>query len=51
MLQNNHSCFSDVKQGTIWLTGLPGSGKTTLANILHQKLRNIGNILVMSKYG
>jgi adenylylsulfate kinase-like enzyme len=34
---------SHVKsKGTIWLTGLPGAGKTTLANILHQKLKAKG---------
>jgi adenylylsulfate kinase len=25
----------------IWLTGLPGSGKTTIAKLLHEKLRNM----------
>ena len=47
MFQNNHSYFLDVTQGTVWLTGMPGAGKTTLANILHQKLRNIGEIFYL----
>ena len=29
-------------RGTLWLTGLPASGKTTLANILHKQLKECG---------
>jgi hypothetical protein len=28
--------------GTLWLRGLPAAGKTTLANILHKKLKELG---------
>lgn len=35
--------ITQVGQGwTIWLTGLPGAGKTTLARALQQRLRELG---------
>jgi adenylylsulfate kinase-like enzyme len=30
------------RSGTLWLRGLPAAGKTTLANILHKKLKELG---------
>jgi adenylylsulfate kinase-like enzyme len=44
MTQNNSNSWNSnfATRGTIWLTGLPAAGKTTLANILHQKLKQLG---------
>ncbi len=39
--------MSDSTGFTIWFTGLPCSGKSTLANLLHQRLRNCGQHVVV----
>ena len=31
----------------VWITGLPGSGKTTLAKLLRNELKNIGELCVL----
>jgi adenylylsulfate kinase-like enzyme len=36
------SAREDLPARCIWLTGLPGAGKTTLANALEQRLRELG---------
>jgi adenylylsulfate kinase len=34
---------SESKSAVIWLTGLPGSGKTTISNALCRRLQSLGN--------
>ena len=32
-------------RGTLWLRGMPAAGKSTLAQILHKKMRELGELL------
>src|SRR5919107_919605 len=36
------STYSTTPSPVIWLTGIPGSGKTTIAKTLHPKLKELG---------
>ena len=41
--EENEAFVKEVnRSGTLWLRGLPAAGKTTLANILHRKLKELG---------
>ena len=44
MTQKNSWNSNSATRGTLWLTGLPAAGKTTLANIIHQKLKGLGKL-------
>ena len=44
MTQKNSWNSNSATRGTLWLTGLPAAGKTTLANIIHQKLKGLGEL-------
>ena len=32
-------------RGTLWLRGMPAAGKSTLAKILHEKMRELGELI------
>jgi adenylyl-sulfate kinase len=42
--ESAHAVGAELKGATIWLTGLPGSGKSTTANGLHEHLALLGVI-------